>query len=105
MNLTKLPAQIEDSLSGIPWTRGVAAGSLLAGAILLATGRRRSALAVAAAGAAVALLENPEALRDFWNSVPDYVHSAQDFLARAEGFIDEVNRQAGRVRSMIAREL
>ena len=37
------------------WVRTVAAGSLMTGAILLATGKRKSGLAVAAAGTIFAL--------------------------------------------------
>jgi hypothetical protein len=101
-NLMAFPEVMEDN--GMHWTRGVAAGSLLAGALLLVTGYRRAGLAVAAAGTAVGLLERPEAVRDFWNAIPDLVHSSQDFLSRAESFIDELNRQGGRIRDMLSRE-
>ncbi len=102
-NLMTFPDPIEDD-NAMHWTRGVAAGSLLAGALLLVTGYRRAGLAVAAAGAAVGLLEHPQAVRDFWNSIPDLVHSSQDFLSRAESFVDELNRQGARVRDMLSRE-
>jgi hypothetical protein len=101
-NLMRFSQPMDDN--GIPWTRGIAAGSLLVGALLLVTGRRGAGLAVAAAGASVALLENPEAVRNFWNSIPEAVHASQDFLARAEGLIDDINQQTGRLRSMISRE-
>ena len=103
-NLMKFPQQIEESLSGVPWTRGLAAGSLVASAVLLVTGRRRSAAIIAAAGATIALLENPDAVRDFWNSIPKHVRTGQEFLVRAEGFVDEINRQTNRVRDMLSRE-
>jgi hypothetical protein len=101
-NLMRFPQPMEDN--GVPWTRGVAAGSLLVGALLLVTGRRAAGLAMAAAGAGITLLENPEAVRKFWNSIPDYVHSGQDFLSRAEGVVDDLNRQCARLRSMMSRE-
>jgi len=41
--IMKITKQIESSLSEIPWTRTVAAGSLVIGALLLITGRRKSA--------------------------------------------------------------
>lgn len=100
--LMTFPDPIEEQ--GMHWTRGVAAGSLVAGALLLVTGYRRAGLAVAAAGAAVGLLEHPEAVRDFWNSIPDLIHSSQDFLSRAESFIDDINQQTGRIRTMLSRE-
>jgi hypothetical protein len=94
----KIARQVE----AMPWMRGVAAGSLLVGAILLVTGRRKSALAVAAAGAAVALLENPEAVRDFWEQVPRLLRSSQDFLVRIEDFMDELNKQGIRLRKAVS---
>ena len=42
------------------WVRTVAAGSLVTGAILLATGKRKAGLTVAAAGTIFALVEDPE---------------------------------------------
>jgi hypothetical protein len=98
----KIARQVDDSLSEMHWTRGVAAGSMLVGAILLITGRRKSALAVAAAGAAVALLENPEAVREFWHEVPRYLRSSQDFLVRIEDFMDELNKQGVRLHKAVS---
>ncbi len=98
----KIARQLEDRLSEMHWTRGVAAGSLLVGAILLVTGRRKSALAVAAAGAAVALLENPEAVREFWDEVPRLLRSSQDFLVRIEDFMEELNKQGVRLRKAVS---
>lgn len=94
----KIARQIEE----MPWTRSVAAGSLLVGAILLITGRRKSGLAVVAAGAAVALLENPEAVRDFWDQVPRLLRSSQDFLVRVEDFMEELNKQGIRLRKAVS---
>ena len=52
------------------WVRTVAAGSLVTGAVLLATGKRKAGLAVAAAGTVFALLEDPEGVKKVWNSLP-----------------------------------
>jgi uncharacterized membrane protein len=99
MNVTQ---QIQSNLSKTPWTRTVAAGSLIAGAVLLISGRRKSALAVAAAGAAVALLENPEVVREAWESMPRLVRTSQDFLSRIEDFVEELNKQGIRLRKVIS---
>jgi hypothetical protein len=98
----KITRKIETSLSEIPWTRTLAAGSLVVGALLLITGRRKSALAVSAAGAAVALLENPEIVREAWNAMPRLVRSGQDFLVRIEDFVEELNQQGNHIRKVIA---
>jgi hypothetical protein len=100
----KLPRQIEGNLTEIPWTRSVAAGSLIVSALLLISGRRKSGIAVAAAGAAVALLENPEAVKNAWESMPRFVRAGQDFLVRVEDFVDELNKQGGRLRKVLTPE-
>ena len=97
-----MPAGTDDSPAcSAPWTRGVAAGSLLVGALLLAGGRRRSGVAFAAAGAAVALLEDPQAVRNSWNAIPGWLRAGQDFLVRMEDFVDELNKQAVRLRDVV----
>ena len=58
--IMKITKQIESSLSEIPWTRTVAAGSLVIGALLLITGRRKSALAVSAAVKRVMVAAEPK---------------------------------------------
>ena len=99
--MIKVPRQIEATLNEIPWTRGVAAGSLIVGAALLISGRRKSGLAVAAAGAAVGLLENPQAVRDAWESMPRLVRSGQNFLGRVEDFVEELNKQGVKLRKVV----
>jgi hypothetical protein len=97
----KLSRQIEASMTEIPWTRSVAAGSLIVSALLLVSGKRRSGLTVAAAGAAIALLENPQAVRDAWDSLPRFVRMGQDFMVRLEDFVDELNKQGIRLRKVL----
>ena len=105
MKLMQLPRQIEarlpDSLNEVHWTRAVAATSLIASAYLLVTGRRKSALAVAAGGAAVALLEKPEALRDIWKGMPGYLHSAKDMLVRVEEFVEDLAAKGDKLRKTL----
>jgi hypothetical protein len=105
MTLTKFPARLDGrlqkTLSDIPWNRTVAAGTLITSACLLLTGRRKAALAVAAAGATVMLLEDPEAVRSFWDRVPDYVQAGQKFLGRVEGFVEELAEQGTHLRDVL----
>jgi hypothetical protein len=105
-NLKTLPAKIEasipDVVKDIPWTTVAAAGSLLAGAYLLVTGRRKAALAVVVAGAAVAALENPDAVRQFWENTPKYLRAGQDFLVRAEDVLEDVRSKGERLRDMLS---
>lgn len=112
MSLSSIPKQIEARLpkplssvpwNSVPWTRSVAAGTLLSSAILLALGRRKAALAVAAAGGAVALLEDPEGVRKFWNDIPGYVQAGQRLLARFEGVVEQVAEQGESLKDVLKR--
>ena len=77
--LNKMASRLRDSLDdNLPggasaWTRGLAAGSLLTGAVLLATGRRKSGLAVTVAGSLIAMLEESDEIRELWDNLPDYI--------------------------------
>jgi len=99
----RLKDSLDDNLPGgtSVWTRGLAAGSLLTGAVLLATGRRRAGLAVAATGSVFALLEESDAVREVWENLPDYLQSAQKALGRFETFIQDLSEQGDRIRHII----
>ena len=103
----KLPYQIDarvpEVVTEFPWTRAVAAGSLIAGAYLVFAGRRKAALTVAAAGAAIAVLENPDMVREVWDKVPGYLRAGQDFLVRAEDFVEDVAKKGEKFRQALTK--
>ncbi len=98
-------SKVLTSTNRIHWSHQVAAVSLVAGAVLLVTGRKREALIVAATGAATTLLEKPESAQQLWSSLPTYIRSGQDFLVRAETFIERLGEQAARLRETIGRQV
>ena len=83
MSLSNIPKQIEarlpNNLSSVPWTRSLAAGG------------------------AVALLEDPEGVRRFWNDIPSYVQAGQRMLARFEGVIEQVSEQGVSLKEVLKR--
>jgi hypothetical protein len=87
------------------WTRGLATGSLIAGAILLVTGNRRAGIAFTAVGAAAALLEDVDGTRELWDSIPTYIESGQQVLNRVEKFVEEVAEQGQRVAAMLNKQI
>jgi hypothetical protein len=107
MSLSNIPKQIEarlpNSVRAVPWTRSLAAGTLLSSAVLLLLGQRKAALAVAAAGGAVALIEDPEGVRKFWNDIPSYVQAGQRMLARFEGVVEQVAEQGDSLKDVLKR--
>lgn len=105
MSLTKVSHEIQnrlpEPLQEFSWQRAVAAGSLIAGACLFLSGRRKAALAVVSAGATVGLLEKPEAARELWDSLPGYLRKGQDVLVRAEEVIEQLAKQGNKLRSSL----
>jgi hypothetical protein len=83
------------------WVRTVAAGSMVTGAILLASGKRKAGLTVAAAGTIFALIEDPEGVKAVWNNIPDYLDSGHSLLARFEKFVGELSSQGEKLRVMV----
>ena len=71
--------------------------------MLLVLGKRKSAIAVAAAGGAVALIEDPESVRRFWNDIPNYVQAGQRMLGRLEGLIEQVAEQGSQFKDVLKR--
>src|SRR3984885_1032689 len=87
------------------WVRTVAAGSLVTGAVLLATGKRKAGLAIAAAGTIFALVEDPEGVKKVWNNIPDYLDNGYDMLSRFERFIAELTAQGEKLRSVVEKAI
>jgi hypothetical protein len=83
------------------WVRTVAAGSLVTGAILLATGKRKSGLAVAVAGTVFALVEDPAGVKKAWNNLPDYLDNGRTLLGRLEKFVGELTAQGEKLREVV----
>ena len=87
------------------WVRTVAAGSLVTGAVLLATGNRKAGLAVAAAGTAFALAEDPAGVKKVWNSLPEYLENGHSLLERFEKFVGELTTQGEKLRSVVEKTI
>ena len=83
------------------WVRTVAAGTLVTGAVLLASGKRNAGLAIAAAGTVFALVEDPEGVKKVWNNIPDYLDNGHNLLSRFEKFIGELTSQGEKLRSVV----
>ena len=85
------------------WTHLLAAGTVVAGGALMIAGHKKAGLAVAAAGTALVLLEEPEVLDKWWKSLPAYLAEAQGFLDKIEGYLDEASAQGHRIQSILRR--
>ena len=85
------------------WTHFLAAGTVLAGGILIASGRRRAGLTVAAAGTSLALAQEQESVKLWWRRLPGLLDQAQHFLDRAEDFLKEATEQGHRLQGILRR--
>lgn len=85
------------------WVRFAAGGTLAAGCLLLVTGRRRAGLVAAASGTALALLDQRDALRSWWDALPGYIDDLQRLLSQVQGTVDELSAQREKLHRVLAR--
>ena len=85
------------------WVQFVASGALVAAGLLLLNGRRRAGLAVAASGTALAMLDQQELLRAWWNALPGYIDELQGMLCKVQSTVDELSSQRERLHRILSK--
>jgi hypothetical protein len=86
------------------WVKFAACGSLFAGGLLLLTGQKRAGLGMAASGTALTMLDQGEALRQWWNALPEYVDRAQWMVEQVREVVDDVTEKGEAMRRVLRRE-
>lgn len=81
------PAQEEECVN---WLRYAAAATLVASGALLLSGNKRTGLAVAATGTTLALIDQKDALKEWWALLPGYITDVQRVLTQISETVDEV---------------
>ena len=76
------------------WVGFAAGGTLVAGGLLMLTGERRAGIVAAASGTALALLDQQETLRSWWNALPGYIDQVQGVLGQVQDTVDRSRREA-----------
>jgi len=84
------------------WTGIVASGALIAGGLLLLLGKRRIGTVVAASGAALALLEEQEAVRELFQQLPGYIDEAQRLADRVQDTVEDLAEKRAHLRRILA---
>ena len=83
---------------------GVTAGTTLAIAgMLLLTGRRRAGMLTAVSGTALAVLDQQDTLRHWWNALPGYIDQVQQVLGQVQDTVNEVAVKREALRRALAR--
>jgi hypothetical protein len=85
------------------WVAIAAGGTLLAGGLLLLMGRRRAGLVAAASGATLALLDQQETVRSWWNTLPGYIDDVQRLLGQVQSTVEGIAVQRDRLRQVLER--
>ena len=81
----------------------VAAATLAAGGALVASRKKRAGLVVAAAGTALAMVDQKEEVRRLWNALPGYLTELQEFLERVQTALDDLSAQRERLQKIFRR--
>jgi hypothetical protein len=81
----------------------VAAATLAAGGALVASGKKRAGLVTAAAGTALAMVDQQEDVRRLWNALPGYLAELQEFLGRVQTSLDDVSAQREKIQKIFRR--
>jgi hypothetical protein len=83
---------------------GITVGStFLVGSLLLLSGKKRAGLVVTAAATALTLLDQQETIREWWNTLPQYLDEAQRLLDQAQSTVDDLAAKRERLRAMFNR--
>ncbi len=85
------------------WLLYSAAGTLVAGGLLLVTGNRKAGLLVALTGAALAMLDQKETVKSCWDALPGYLNEIQGVVARVQDTVEEIATQGAKLRSMVGK--
>jgi len=92
--------KIQKSDSG-EWTGIAASGALIAGGLLLLLGKRRIGTVLAASGAALALLEEEEAVRALFQQLPGYIDEAQRLADRVQDTVADLAEKRANLRRIL----
>ncbi len=70
---------------------------------MLVTGQKKAGLVAVASGAAMAMLDQKEVIREWWDALPGLLGEIQGLLNKAQATMDEVAAQREKVHQVIGR--
>lgn len=86
------------------WVNVAACGALISGGLMLLSGQKRAGLVLAASGTALAMMDNEEALRRWWEALPEYVDRAQYMFEQVREVVDDITEKGEAMRRVLRRE-
>jgi hypothetical protein len=88
---------------GMNWVGFTAGTTLAVAGMLLLSGNRRAGMVVAAAGTTLAVLDQQEALRSWWDTLPRYIDQVQGVLGQVQDTVNEIAVKREALRRALAR--
>jgi hypothetical protein len=95
------PSRAASSSKSNDWLCYSACGSLLAGGILLLSGNRRAGLLAAIAGSTLAMLDQQETVRSWWNALPGLMDDANRMIGQVQNVVQNVDTQREKLRALV----
>ncbi len=83
------------------WIRYAAAGTLAASGALLITGNRRAGLVAAASGVVLAMIDQQDSVRNWWNRLPGFLEELNGALGRAQVAVNDFSTQGEKLREVL----
>jgi ABC-type transporter Mla subunit MlaD len=71
--------------------------------LLLLYGKRRAGTVAAASGVALALLDQQDTVRAWWNALPGYLDQVQGVLNQVQDTLEDVAEHREKLRRILAR--
>jgi hypothetical protein len=85
------------------WIRFAAAGTLAASGALIVSGKRKAGLLAAVSGTALVVIDQQDAVREWWSKLPGFLQELHELLGRAEDAVDDLSTQSQRLRSALGK--
>jgi hypothetical protein len=92
----------EEETSSTNWIRYAAAGTLAASGALLVTGHRRIGLVTALSGAALALIDQQDVVRQCWDKLPEFLEDLQGLLSKTQAAVEDLSSQSQKLRKVLS---
>jgi len=97
------PVPADAECEGINWLGFTAGTTLAVAGMLLLSGNRKAGMLAAASGTTLALLDQQETLRSWWNALPDYIDQIQRLLGQVQDTVNEVAVKREALRRALAK--
>ncbi len=85
------------------WIGFAAGGTLVAAGLLLLVGERRAGMVAAASGTALAMIDEKETLRTWWNAMPGYIDQVQGVLNKVQATMEDVDAKREALHQILTR--